>query len=401
MDNLNRRTFIKNFLLTTGALTLGHSRFLGFENQITDVRPFEMLTIGDSVIWGQGLTDEFKFSFLIKEWLENDVIKNQRPVNLFVAAHSGASIETKEESGFNPHETYFGEINIFTPSIPQQAEDAFHWYKSLTLPQGRDYDQRLPKHLDFYKKAPVTPANVDLILVDGGINDFELMNFVNIKVSENDIRNAARRYCRYAMKTLLSNLIGKFPNARIVVTGYFPPVSEETDPTALFKAGVEAFGENDFTKSVLKFMNIIAFPKVRPFHPIRNELAKRSLAWANASNENLRRVVEEANQSFPWDNNSNKLNKRVLVALPFPEFFDKTNAYGTKNSFVWELIADKKTNDLVYDLRTNACKDKGLEVKRGFRFVCKRAAIFHPNKKGADAYFQAIRAELKKVDIGA
>src|SRR5688572_18987503 len=54
-------------------------------------RPIEVLAIGDSVVWGQGLKDANKFSVLVKTWLESRVAG--RIVNLHYAdAHSGATI---------------------------------------------------------------------------------------------------------------------------------------------------------------------------------------------------------------------------------------------------------------------------------------------------------------------
>ena len=49
----------------------------------------QMLVLGDSIMWGQGLRDEEKFSSRVKCWLQE---KTNREVKLHVEAHSGAVI---------------------------------------------------------------------------------------------------------------------------------------------------------------------------------------------------------------------------------------------------------------------------------------------------------------------
>src|SRR6266566_1620064 len=51
--------------------------------------PLEMLVLGDSIMWGQGLKPEQKFSWRIKCWLQE---KTNREVRQQVFAHSGALI---------------------------------------------------------------------------------------------------------------------------------------------------------------------------------------------------------------------------------------------------------------------------------------------------------------------
>src|SRR5258706_124106 len=52
-------------------------------------RPVNVLVLGDSISWGQGLKDEHKASSLVKSWLEQ---QTSREVRQIIQAHSGAII---------------------------------------------------------------------------------------------------------------------------------------------------------------------------------------------------------------------------------------------------------------------------------------------------------------------
>src|SRR5712671_1604590 len=57
--------------------------------------PLQMLVLGDSIMWGQGLRPEEKFSWRIKCWLQE---KTNRAVTQTVFAHSGALIAGATET---------------------------------------------------------------------------------------------------------------------------------------------------------------------------------------------------------------------------------------------------------------------------------------------------------------
>src|ERR1043165_2084297 len=55
--------------------------------------PLNLLVLGDSISWGQGLRDEHKVSRLVKLWLEQ---QTGREVRETIQAHSGAVIGPSE-----------------------------------------------------------------------------------------------------------------------------------------------------------------------------------------------------------------------------------------------------------------------------------------------------------------
>src|SRR5438105_4602172 len=52
---------------------------------------YKMLFMGDSVVWGQGLEDQQKFTTLVRKEIENRLA---RPVDVVTTCHTGATIRT-------------------------------------------------------------------------------------------------------------------------------------------------------------------------------------------------------------------------------------------------------------------------------------------------------------------
>lgn len=94
--NLKRRDFLKcsaSFLAAAAFLPeqiFSRDAFDDPNNQL------QMLILGDSVMWGQGLLDEEKFWFLTKKWLEKET---GRTVVHRLEAHSGATIFCLQRDG--------------------------------------------------------------------------------------------------------------------------------------------------------------------------------------------------------------------------------------------------------------------------------------------------------------
>src|SRR6476620_12094198 len=74
--------------------------------------PLQMLVIGDSIMWGQGLRDDEKFSSRVKCWLQE---KTDREVKLHMEAHSGAVI-SGSASAQPAFTSLNGEVNMTSPT---------------------------------------------------------------------------------------------------------------------------------------------------------------------------------------------------------------------------------------------------------------------------------------------
>lgn len=370
-------------------------------------KPFEMLVIGDSIIWGQGhkgpkdFTPEeiksgspksTKFSYMTKDWLETVKFNGKRRVNMFVKAHSGASITEKKEGNLDPNHYFDGEINLWTPSITRQYQFALDCYQRPT--NSADCYQKSDvsrDDLSFYQGKPVLPENVDLILLDGCINDMSPRQIFNIAFSKDKLKQAAEKYCNGAMSELLTNLAKDFPNAKILVTGYYPLVSKKTDPLILYKALLTVFGKNFVSSTIIKVLNILKWKKIDKIHFIRNELAERSSVWYQASVAGLLRAVNNTNSGL------SPSPPRIFYVDPA---FREENAFSASQTFMWKLIAKKRTDDPLFKKRLVACNNPEIKhFKRTHHFICHRAGLFHPNIAGADAYYQAVVSTLDKIQF--
>src|SRR6185436_1706544 len=162
-----------------------------------------MLVLGDSILWGQGLKNEHKSWYLVKSWLQESAGLRVRER---IEAHAGAVVGSE---GTAPPETLtlYGEISSAWPTLHDQIDDAL--------------------------RAIEDPSQVDLILVDGCINDVNARRLMNAANTPEGIKALAQEKCGTPVESLLVRIASSFPNSHIMVSGYFPVISEKT-PRDLF-----------------------------------------------------------------------------------------------------------------------------------------------------------------------
>ena len=129
MSNYSRRQFLKS-LGAIAALFVANQTPFSFAQNVDN---FEMLVVGDSLIWGQGLEEKDKFYTLTKNWLQSELKKE---VNLKVKAHSGATIflhENEEKllkkADRSEKEEFYPEVNVAFPTLKTQIEMAKDEYE--------------------------------------------------------------------------------------------------------------------------------------------------------------------------------------------------------------------------------------------------------------------------------
>ncbi len=308
---------------------------------------YKILCIGDSIMWGQGLTEQQKFY-----WQTETAIRTKNAnigVYKEVAAHSGAIIGVGQVSN---HEPFYGEIPTNFPTIFEQANK--------------------------FKNKP-DAAFVDLCLVDGGINDMGISVFLKPSLTpqkqqeQNDkIIEETKKYAYTDMKALLVHLTESFPTAKIIVTGYFPPISHQSKKLkSMVKFYLSALG------IVLPPDAIIAIKGVEELTDLAFEsVANQSILAANELNKNLDLAVSEVNLQL--------VNQRVFFADPK---FKEENAAFAPQPWIFSTDLAFNLEDYVIRERANACE---LEAGDNGKFYCKHASLGHPNEKGAIAYFKAI-----------
>src|ERR1700690_4247230 len=118
-------------------------------------KPYEIVTIGTSVLWGQGLVEDQKIHARVKTMLEasHKSLGNSTSIHISHLAHSGATI------GFKDDETE-------DTTIKERVDGEVPTHHSTLLQQLADFNQG---------GESVAPEAVDAVLVEGAINDVDVM----------------------------------------------------------------------------------------------------------------------------------------------------------------------------------------------------------------------------------
>ena len=216
------------------------------------------------------------------------------------------------------------------------------------------------------------------------------------------------------MRDLLDSIASAFPAAHIVVTNYYPIISELSEREALLDLAAAAFTGSAYgrvrewmakmlrRKGPLKWANDSLFKK----------LVKRSKVWYEVSNATLKQCVDDLNMRRPLGASISS-GKRVLFAQVD---FKPEHAYGVPHtSLLWRVKQDLAnprsflnliTEDHLFDLRIGKCSlpfgaDDSpcpfMGQKRLDLIACRLAAAGHPNEKGAAKYAESIIEQLKGI----
>lgn len=334
-----------------------------------DNRQFNLLVLGDSIAWGQGLRDEHKAWYQVKTWLEDAA---GRKVFERVEAHSGAVIGSPGDSGGNPDPPLDGEVNRTLPSVNHQIENALRSYAD--------------------------PGQVDLVIVDGCINDLDARRLLNAVNTPKGIRESAEQKCGPPMEALLTRLTTSFPQAHVIVTGYYPILSEKTSRDLFMRALAKKFytgTERMNDKQLLA--RLIAISK----------------EWYEGSNQMLAAAAGKIDAQLAAKGSRQRVLFAEVSFLPEQSFAaPQSRLWGFDASFLRKLLVvltlgrvTLKTNDEQRNQRGTSCKEtfkrpagetKDQERARENRIMlCRLAAIGHPNREGASMYAEAISRQLK------
>jgi lysophospholipase L1-like esterase len=383
----------KAFLVSLVALffVTASSAFADCPNQVKppDGDALQLLVLGDSIMWGQGLREDEKFSSRVKCWLQG---KTNREVKVHVEAHSGAVISVLSgsfpidgaESRLTNFTTYGGEVNSTTPTINQQLDHA----------------------IKFYAEDRSSPS---LILLDGCINDVGVKNLLLVSTPLEDLRAQVRAKCGDGMQALLRRVRDSFPHAQVVVTGYYPIVSTLT-------------ADNTFLRLLVKRLNN---QKPEAGRMTDKEMRQRLIAisdeWYKTSTASLAEAVVKTNSAGP------------PVAFPKVSFveiqFGPEHVFAAPDTLLWNFMfastnvsgftkiivllsfgtAAYKPNDHVRESRVKACeqafkKPKGIKedkkekvAREDLFLICRYASLGHPNQMGAMVYTEAIKGQLLRL----
>ena len=144
-----------------------------------------LLVIGDSVVWGQGLAHEHKTASILAEHLGAE---------MQMLAHSGAKIGIRDS--YYRHHAVRRRSHVFSPRSCNSC-------RNLTA----------------------IPGSVQWVLMNGGINDVEIQRVFNPMIPQYELELHIRNYCGRDLLEILQLATQKFPNARMLVLGYYPALS--------------------------------------------------------------------------------------------------------------------------------------------------------------------------------
>ena len=337
-------------------------------------RPLNLLVLGDSISWGQGLKEEHKAWYLVKSWLQQNT---GREVHERIEAHSGAVIGTVNQSEPLAFSDLDGELSRAYPTIHGQIDHALKMYAD--------------------------PASVDLVLVDGCINDLDSRRLLNAANTPDGIRELAQAKCGPPVEALLIRITNLFPNAQVVITGYYPILSEKSANDFFMRALAKRFYSPEAGAGAPKIDDKI----------LRARLIAISREWYHTSDQMLSAAAWKIDAGLQAKGS----HQRVLFA---DAGFTPEQSFAANHSRLWGFDASAlrkllvlfslgrvqlRANDERRNQRDELCRqlwprpvrespeDKMIREDRLVR--CRLAAVGHPNRKGAAMYADAIGSLLK------
>jgi hypothetical protein len=320
--------------------------------------PLHIVALGDSVMWGQGLERVYKFASEVRRQVDIDLGPRPAP-EPYIFAHSGATLGPLEpqeawKEDLRPPQ----EIPLSYPTIPKQLEMAKSWLDKNNI----EHDQ------------------VDLVLLNGGINDVGALQILDPSVDPDWVRERTRQKLEH-MREFLPVVLDTFPKAKVVIPNYFQIISIGTSIKEL---------------ATLMFV-FFDLPGVAVTYALREDLALQAEVFSNEWTLRMGGIIEALRTTSP------ELAKRIcLVDVQFSD----TNAYGAEDSYLWKIVQMDGwfyTRDHVEDARRWDCDDaknhRWWDVpwyKSIFEMnKCKLAAAFHPNVSGANRYRDAIMSGIR------
>lgn len=307
---------------------------------------FYMATIGDSVAWGNGLLDEDKYHTRVAEAIENEL---GLKVIEQVWAHSGARIVPDVEDGICGLECFREAPAVMTSATAQ---------------------------LDLIEE----PELMDLVLINGCINDVGLDVILDPDVSVETITERTTEFCRDEMVELLTVVEAACPQALMVVSGYFPILSEASRSSEGLETWLGSL-DPEFDESILE---------------VADDLIAGSTAFFETAQPSLREAVDTINAAAG-----------TTVAAFADPGYEADNALFAPDSWLWGFTSTSPGGDEDFGLqlfpqdpfflrRADACvNDPTAELS----IDCFYASVGHPNTEGAQAYAEAIIADLRTLGV--
>jgi lysophospholipase L1-like esterase len=319
---------------------------------------FKIVAVGTSVMWGQGLHEEQKIHALVKQMLQE---KRNEPIDAYLLAHSGAIIglHADDTEDTTQLERVHGEVPTPYPTLLQQLAE-----------------------FDGLEDQIGAAEDVDVVLVEGGINDVNIVKILDPLTRIRGLKQMIEMHCHHHVKLLLQRVAAKFPNATIVVLAYYPMLNDRSEDEhmseLLYAVGARPGG-------------LIADI---PISFIANMAKRKILANCDVFHRESRRALEAAVNELNTEI-SDGHSPRAILAVPN---FSANNTIWADDPWLFSINPDMSPQDELAQERCVACEEAGN--LRTVVTICKRASNGHPNEKGAKAYAEAVVAVLQNALMG-
>jgi hypothetical protein len=360
----------------------------------------KIVTMGDSVVWGNGNIPENKFAIKVAHHMAD---ATGRSVLVVAYAHSGARLKTyTEKNSLVPTDgaVYQSDLNSQRPTTTEQA----------TCAASRDSD-------------------AEIVLLDGCINETGAtkiaLPFPLNWTPQSKIQQLAYEGCSEPMKELLEEVDNAFKKATVLVLNYYQivtsdskPLEESLQPGAAAKSlnsGTSPADAEELRKEQEKLLSMSRQRQDLLIVQQENALSAlqswqaNSIVFLNTSEGCFKWAVAGVDGALPPPLPA-KLSDAILSgptcplatapapqrASDSPRFFLVTVdnkpefGYGAPQTHEWRLGSDD-----MYDARALLC----MKHYSGNPFAeeeCKINAVAHPNVVGAQAYTYQINAVLDK-----
>jgi hypothetical protein len=304
-----------------------------------------VVTFGESVAWGQGLAHSEKFPSIIYETLSD------RPCGPLdrdlIKARSGAVVEGATQSPLSKDINRWGrhEVPHGAPTITEQI---------MSYPERDD----------------PSPGDVDLVVVAGGINDVGVNTILDPTTGYQDLRRSTEHHLYSTVRELLLTIVETFPDAEVLVAGYYPLLTDESEPPQL-EAFEEILGVDELTPGDYPVVGAL-WDRIEA----NAEFFHRYQLWM------LTRAVADVND---WDLDTS-------VTFVHPGFSPENGIWGDRAMMFGPLNQDPARNVRVPACHrvhgTNAAySGTPFEVLFNTELVrCEIASTGHPNQEGARRY---------------
>lgn len=356
-------------------------------------RSFNLLVLGDSIAWGQGLKPEHRWRTLLVEHLQTAL---RRPVREIPSEiHSGAIIGIgdrneidqpglyqpgTQEVSFLDRGAYGGEIPSGTPTVLAE--------------------------LDALDASPDRDTPIDLVVVSAGINDVRITRLLDPLARDEYIAALVNLHCRRHLTVVLDRIrtrcVDRYPACRVAVLSYFRIITQDSTKfpsvydfvSALLSQPPRSAAERRRDRLIRGLAEAGEQVKPTPQAPTYAELPPVVKAMIGAaerfyteSESAISQAVDDANRA-PFTPAFTHVTPRigagqaVFVAPP-------------DSPSLWEVRFEDRAVfpvDEVADQREAICRSLYSPEKAAASLnECRIASIGHPDVAGAEeGYFAAI-----------